>query len=225
MANFSKLQKVALAASTFLALISAQVSSNAQAADSATLNISGQITGSTCNITISDPGGVGAVGTKIINLGNMPASTAVTPSAGTPFGTAVGAIFSVTSAAGGSTACSLVSPNTKWDLALGLFSSQITTISGKGTFLKNSITTANGGTDAIVQLKGGVGTALTSATNTLVLIPDAGIGGTLMSGSLTTAGASSTQSIAISAQFAAAAASGPSAGAFSQTIPLIARYN
>jgi len=65
MANLSKLQKVALAASTFLALISAQVNSNAQAADTATLNISGQISSSTCNITISDPGGVGAVGTKI----------------------------------------------------------------------------------------------------------------------------------------------------------------
>ena len=146
MANLSKLQKVALAASTFLALISAQVNSNAQAADTATLNISGQISSSTCNITISDPGGVGAVGTKIINLGNMaaPASGA----AGTTFGTAVGAIFSVT-AAGGSTACSLVSPNTKWDLALGLFSSQITTV-GADTYLKNSVT--SGGTDAMFQI-------------------------------------------------------------------------
>jgi type 1 fimbria pilin len=222
MANLSKLQKVALAASTFLALISAQVSSNAQAADSATLNISGQITGSTCNITIKDEGGVGAVGTKIINLGNIAAPSAST--AGTTFGSTVGAIFSVTAAAGGSTACTL-GGNGKWDLALGLFSSQITTISGKGTFLKNSITTANGGTDAIVQLKGAIGTTLPASTATpLVLIPDAGIGGTLMSGQSTPA-ASSTQSIAISAQFATAAASGPSAGAFSQTIPLIARYN
>ena len=222
MANLSKLQKIALAASTFLALISAQVSSNAQAADSATLNISGQITGSTCNITISDPGGVGAVGTKIINLTNVTSPNAA--AAGTTFGTAVGAIFSVTSAAGGSTACSLVSPNTKWDLALGLFSSQITTL-GTATYLKNSLTSAAGGTDAIVQLKGGVGATLASATTVLKLIPDAGIGGTLMSGSSTTAGASSTQSIAISAQFAATSASAPSSGAFSQTIPLIARYN
>ena len=221
MANFSKLQKVALAASTFLALISAQVSSNAQAADSATLNISGQITGSTCNITIKDEGGVGAVGTKIINLGNIAAPSAST--AGTTFGTTVGAIFSVTSAAGGSTACSLVSPNTKWDLALGLFSSQITTL-GAATYLKNSVTTANGGTDSIVQLKGGVGTTLTSATNTLVLIPDAGIGGTLMSGQLTSA-ATSSQSIAITATFARGGTTQPTSGAFSQTIPLIARYN
>lgn len=219
MANLSKLQKVALAASAFLALISAQVSSNAQAADSATLNISGQITGSTCNITISDPGGVGAVGTKIINLTNVTSPAAA--AAGTTFGTAVGAIFSVTSAAGGSTACSLVSPNTKWDLALGLFSSQITTL-GTATYLKNSIT--SGGTDAIVQLKGGLGNALTSATNTLVLIPDAGIGGTLMSGALTSA-ATSSQSIAISAQFARGGTTAPTSGAFSQTIPLIARYN
>ena len=221
MANLSKLQKVALAASTFLALISAQVSSNAQAADSATLNISGQITGSTCNITISDEGGVGAVGNKIINLGNMAAPT--TGTAGTTFGTAVGAIFSVTSAAGGSTACSLVSPNTKWDLALGLFSSQISSI-GAATYLKNSVTTANGGTDAIVQLKGGVGPTLSLATNTLVLKPDAGIGGTLMSGQLTSA-ATSSQSIAITAQFARGVTGVPTGGAFSQTIPLIARYN
>jgi hypothetical protein len=221
MANLSKLQKVALAASAFLALISAQVSSNAQATDSATLNISGQITGSTCNITISDPGGVGAVGTKIINLTNVTSPAAA--AAGTTFGTAVGAIFSVTSAAGGSTACSLVSPNTKWDLALGLFSSQITTL-GTATYLKNSLTSAAGGTDSIVQLKGGVGTTLASATNTLVLIPDAGIGGTLMSGGLTSA-ATSSQSIAISAQFARGGTTAPTSGAFSQTIPLIARYN
>jgi hypothetical protein len=197
-------------------LISAQVNSNAQAADTATLNISGQISSSTCNITISDPGGVGAVGTKIINLGNMGAGTAVSPTAGGTFGTAVGAIFSVTAAGSGTAACTTIGTG-KWDLALGLFSSQITTISGKGTFLKNSIT--SGGTDAIVQLRGGV----TTAGTTLALIPDAGIAGTLMSGS--TSGATSSQSIAISAQFAAASASAPSAGAFSQTIPLIARYN
>ena len=220
MANLSKLQKVALAASTFLALISAQVNSNAQAADSATLNISGQITGSTCNITIKDEGGVGAVGTKIINLGNMPASTSTGTTAGATFGTVVGAIFSVTSAAGGTTACSLVT-NTKWDLALGLFSSQISSVNG-GTFLKNSVT--SGGTDAIVQLKGGVGTTLADAKNILVLIPDAGIGGTLMSGQSTPA-ATSSQSIAITAQFARSGTAAPTGGAFSQTIPLIARYN
>ena len=216
MANLSKLQKVALAASTFLALISAQVNSNAQAADSATLNISGQISSSTCNITISDTaGGVGAVGTKIINLGNMPAPGAA--AAGTTFGTAVGAIFSVTAATGGTTACTL-GGNGKWDLALGLSSSQITTISGKGTFLKNSIT--SGGTDAIVQLRGGV----TTVGTTLTLIPDAGIAGTLMSG-LSTPTATAGSSIAISAQFARGVLGIPSAGAFSQTIPLIARYN
>ena len=220
MANLSKLQKVALAASTFLALISAQVNSNAQAADTATLNISGQISSSTCNITISDPGGVGAVGTKIINLGNITAPLG--GAAGATFGTAVGAIFSVT-AAGGTGGCTL-GGNGKWDLALGLFSSQITTISGKGTFLKNSITTANGGTDAIVQLKGGVGTTLAAATTTLVLTPDAGIAGTLMSG-LTTPTATAGSSIAISAQFARGVTGIPTGGAFSQTIPLIARYN
>jgi hypothetical protein len=220
MANFSKLQKVALAASTFLALISAQVNSNAQAADTATLNISGQINGSTCNITISDPGGVGAVGTKILNLGNMTAATSASGIAGATFGTAVGAIFSVTAAVG-TGGCTLAGSG-KWDLALGLLSSQITTVNG-GTFLKNSVT--SGGTDAIVQLKGAIGTTLPAAgTTALVLIPDAGISGTLMSGGLT-ATATSSQSIAISAQFARGAGTTPSAGAFSQTIPLIARYN
>lgn len=217
MANLSKLQKVALAASTFLALISAQVNSNAQAADTATLNISGQISSSTCNITISDPGGVGAVGTKIINLGNITAPLG--GAAGATFGTAVGAIFSVT-AAGGTGGCTL-GGNGKWDLALGLFSSQISSI-GTVTYLKNSIT--SGGTDAIVQLKGGIGNTLASAGTPLALIPDAGIAGTLMSGGLT-ATATSSQSIAISAQFARGGTTVPTGGAFSQTIPLIARYN
>ena len=219
MANLSKLQKVALAASTFLALISAQVNSNAQAADTATLNISGQISSSTCNITISDPGGVGAVGTKIINLGNITAPLG--GAAGATFGTAVGAIFSVT-AAGGTGGCTL-GGNGKWDLALGLFSSQISSI-GAVTYLKNSVTSANGGTDAIVQLKGGVGTTLAAATTTLVLTPDAGIAGTLMSG-LTTPTATAGSSIAMSAQFARGVTGIPTGGAFSQTIPLIARYN
>ena len=221
MANLSKLQKVALAASTFLALISAQVSSNAQAADTATLNISGQITATTCNIVISDPGGVGTVGTKILNLGNQAAPVA--GAAGATFGNAVAAIFSVSSTAGSTTPCTFQGGNTKWDLALGVFSTQITNV-GAATFLKNTVASTAGGTDAIVQLKGGVGTTLAAATNTLVLIPDAGVGGALMSG-LTTPTATATSSIAISAQFARSGTTVPTGGAFSQTIPLIARYN
>ena len=219
MANHYKLQKVAIAASTFLCLASIQLNGIAQAADSATLNISGQITSTTCNISISDPGGTGAVGTKTLNLGS---SSATTGAIGSAIGSPVGAIFSVV-AVGGSTPCSFVLPNTKWDLALALSTSQISSVNGV-TVLKNSISAASGGTDALVKLAGGVGTTLAAATNTLTLVGDQGIGGTLMSGGgLPTA--ASTSSIAISAQFVRSAAAAPTGGAFSQTIPLLARYN
>jgi hypothetical protein len=106
---------------------------------------------------------------------------------------------------------------------LALSSSQISSVNGV-TVLKNSISAAAGGTDASVQLKGGVGTTLSAASKVLTLVGDAGIGGTLMSGGSTLT-AASTSSIAISAQFVRSAAAAPTGGAFSQTIPLLARYN
>jgi hypothetical protein len=220
MVNHYKLQKVAIATSMFLGLATAQLNSIAQAADSATLNVSGQITSTTCNILISDPGGTGATGTKVLNLGNVATSTGAT---GSVIGNPVGAIFSVVSTGNPSTPCTFQGGNTKWDLALALSSSQISSI-GTSTFLKNNIAAASGGTDAVVQLKGGVGTTLAAATNTLTLQGDQGIGGTLMSGGSTLT-AASTSSIAISAQFVRSAAAAPTGGAFSQTIPLLARYN
>jgi NH3-dependent NAD+ synthetase len=108
-------------------------------------------------------------------------------------------------------------------VALGLSSSQITNI-GTTTFVKNSVSAASGGTDSVVVLKGGIGSTLAAATTTLALVGDAGIAGTLISGGVLPT-ATSTSSIAISAQFARSGTTAPSSGAFSATIPLLARYN
>ncbi len=221
MANHFKLQRAALAASTFLALASVQINGIAQAADSATLNISGQITSTTCNVVISDPGGVGSTATKVLQLGNV--SPPAASSAGSTFGTAVAAIFTVSSTAGNTTPCTFQGGATKWDLALSLTSAQISSI-GTGTFLRNSLSAASGGTDAVVQLKGGVGTTAAAATTTLNLLGDLGVAGTLMSGQASPV-AASTSGIAITAQFARSGTAVPTGGAFSATIPLIARYN
>ena len=222
MANQFKFQKIALATSAFLCLASVLTNGIAQSADSATLNISGQVTATTCNIVISDPGGTGATGTKVLSLGNVPG-----PGIGginTFFGPKFGAIFSVSSTASNAQACTFQGGNTKWDLALALTASQIGSI-GTNTFLKNSLSASAGGTDSFVVLKGGVGSTLDSATTVLSLAGDAGVASTLMSGgALPTA--SSTSSIAITAQFVrASGTTAPTSGAFSQTIPLLARYN
>lgn len=223
MANHFKLQKAAIAVSGFLALASVQINGMAQAADSGTVVVSGQITSTTCNVVISDPGVVGSTATKTLNLGSFASPTTGNGTLGTTFGTPVAVVFTVAAANTTTTPCTFASPNTKWDLALNLSSSQISSI-GTATFLKNNITSANGGTDAVVQLKGGIGTTAAAATTTLSLIGDAGINGTLASGSLLPT-ATSTSSIALTAQFARGTTGAPSGGAFSQTIPLIARYN
>ena len=217
MANQHKLQKIVLATATFICLASAQVNGIAQAADSGTLNISGQITSTTCNIVISDVGSTGTNSFKTINLGTFAATTGAALST---ISNAVGAVFTVSSTAASTTPCTFGTGTSKWDIALSLIGSQVSSINGL-TFVKNSVA---GGTDAVVQLKGGIGNTLASVSNTpLSLIADQGINGTLISGALTPT-ATAGSSIVLSAQLLRSAAAAPSSGLFSATIPLLAVY-
>ena len=195
------------------------------AADTGSVVVGGQVSASTCNIVISDVGATGVQGTKFLNLGTVlpgavPAVTSATSA------TAVGAVFSVKSTSSSSTDCNLGSTG-KWDLALNLTQTQISYITGTKGVLVNGVTSGNGGTNAVVLLKGGVGTQLSAASTALPLDGDLGYSGPLMSGaanaSLITATAS--QSIVLSAQFVRSnAAAEPTPGIYSQTIPLLAVY-
>lgn len=222
MAKHSKLQKTALAASTFLALASVHFNGNAQA-DSATVTITGSIAATTCNIVATDANGAGGDSTRTMLLGSVPpASDASAP--GTLMGTAIATVFQARSATGNGTACTFGGTNTKWDLALSLVDAQIT----PNNLLANSVATTAGGTNAGVQLKGGVGNtaaaAVTAAGAATALTLTTG--STVLGGNAATFTALAGSSIALTAQFAKNTAAGTavSAGGYQQTIVLQARY-
>ncbi len=222
MAKHSKLQKTALAASTFLALASVHFNGNAQA-DSATVTITGSIAATTCNIVATDANGSGGDSTRTMLLGSVsPASDASSP--GTLMGTAISTVFQARSATGDGKACTFAGTNTKWDLALSLVDSQIT----PNNLLANSVASTAGGTNAGVQLKGGIGNtaaaAVTAAGAATALTLTTG--STVLGGNAATFTALAGSSIALTAQFAKNTAAGTavSAGGYQQTIVLQARY-
>ena len=222
MAKHSKLQKTALAASTFLALASVHFNGNAQA-DSATVTITGAIAATTCNIVATDANGAGGDSTRTMLLGSVqPADASTAP--GTLMGTAIATVFQARSATGNGTACTFGGTNTKWDLALSLVDAQIT----PNKLLANSVASTAGGTNAGVRLKGGIGNtaaaAVTAAGNATALTLTTG--STVLGGNAATFTASAGSSIALTAQFAKNTAAGTavSAGGYQQTIVLQARY-
>lgn len=222
MAKHSKLQKTALAASTFLALASVHFNGNAQA-DSATVTITGSIAATTCNIVATDANGSGGDSTRTMLLGSVqPADASTAP--GTLMGTAIATVFQARSATGNGTACTFGGTNTKWDLALSLVDAQIT----PNNLLANSVASTAGGTNAGVQLKGGVGNtaaaAVTAAGAATALTLTTG--STVLGGNAATFTALAGSSIALTAQFAKNTATGTavSAGGYQQTIVLQARY-
>ena len=215
-----KFQKIALATASLLAIGSYQAS-----AQDATINISGQITASTCGLSVADTGNAAASGSnsKNILLGNFTPTATQVATAGNTFGTEKRVVFSLTNGTSGGlpTSC-LNAANTRWDVSLGLSSNSVSTIGGT-TFLRNS-STAAGFTDAVVLLKSGVVADQANGTLTnLTLVDTAGLGGNYLGGGFT---ASSGSSIVLSAQFANSKPGNVSAtaGIFSQSIPLTIVY-
>jgi type 1 fimbria pilin len=210
--------------STAVLMACAAQLSLSHAADTGSVVVGGQVSASTCNIVISDVGATGVQGTKIINLGTvLPGAVQTVDQASTTSASAVGAVFSVKSTSSNSTDCNL-GTNGKWDLALNLTSSQIGTVGSNKVLLNGA---SSGGTNAVVLLKGGVGTTLSNASNVLSLVGDASYSGTLMSGAANAGSITATndKSIVLSAQFVRSnAAAEPTPGIYSQTIPLLAVY-
>ena len=210
--------------STAVLMACAAQLSLSHAADTGSVVVGGQVSNSTCNIVISDVGATGVPGPKFLNLGTVTPG-AVQSVADATSATAVGAVFSVKSTSSNSTPCNL-GPTGKWDLALNLTQTQISYITGTKGVLVNGVTSGNGGTNAVVLLKGGVGTLLSDATKALPLDGDLGYSGPLMSGAANAGSitATSDKSIVLSAQFVRSAAADPTPGIYSQTIPLLAVY-
>ena len=210
--------------STAVLMACAAQLSLSHAADTGSVVVGGQVSNSTCNIVISDVGATGVPGPKFLNLGTVTPG-AVQSVADANSATAVGAVFSVKSTSSNSTPCNL-GPTGKWDLALNLTQTQISYITGTKGVLVNGVTSGNGGTNAVVLLKGGVGTLLSDATKALPLDGDLGYSGPLMSGAANAGSitATSDKSIVLSAQFVRSAAADPTPGIYSQTIPLLAVY-
>jgi type 1 fimbria pilin len=204
-----------------LMAVAAQFSPS-HAADTGSVVVGGQVSNSTCNIVISDVGAVGAQGTKFLDLGSiLPAS--VTSVSGTDTGL-VAAVFSVKSTSSDATNC-ILGDTGNWDLALNLTSSQIGTVSGTKVLL-NGVPPARGGTNAVVLLKGGIGTTLSNESKVLSLVGDAIYSGTLMSGAADANAITATtnDSIVLAARFAKTSDTAPTPGIYSQTIPLLAVY-
>jgi len=213
---------------TLAAGMGVHLSSHAQSAttDTSSVVITGQITANTCAVNVSDVGSPSSGnGSKSLFLGNIAGTAAAAGTTGPSlFGNPVTTMFTLGNATTPSTACTFNS-GTNWDLALNLTTDKISTITsslGTNTFLKNSIAAANGGTDAVVILSGGVNATPASATaanasNVLTLSS-----GGLMSGGTT--GVVSTGALVLKAQWARSSTAAPTSGLYSQTIPLTVVY-
>jgi hypothetical protein len=193
-------------------------------AQNGTLVPPGQINTQTCSIFMSDIGGgnVTTTGGYTLRLGNVTNQQNIS-TAGQIFGVAQGVGLWV----GGSNCLNTSSKN--WDVALMLTDSQISIINNKG-YLKNAIPLANGGTNAVVELKGGFSAAtltptLNVASKRLALESNkGGAASVFMSGEGSVSPVTGPASLVMSTQFASATAANPTAGPFSQSIQLMVIY-
>jgi len=199
-------------------------------ADTAQVTTTGQITSTTCVLTYSNFGS-NAFSYVAPNyaLGNFTRSN-LSGGVGVAFGTPVGGSFGLDNPVKDGTGCAAVATRPGWDLSIQLGAEQITSIPsstlGTTTFIKNALSAANGGTDAVVLLRGGSGSGsnltISAASQALTLVPNAGNTANYVGGGSTPA--SNISSKVLSAQFVSTTASAPSAGRFSQTLTLLAVY-
>jgi hypothetical protein len=190
-----------------------QLSAQAQSSnDSALVEITGQISPTTCILNMADTaGGTNTATNKTIDFGNTKtASTGIT--AGSVFGTAKKVVFSLGSASNPALPCTAGAGNTGWNVILGFAPGSVTTL-GTKTFVKNQTT---GGTDALVALSDATGATPTPLT----LKETMGYAGT----TVTATNQGFAKTITLQAQLAYAAAAAATPGAFTATIPLLVLY-
>jgi len=192
-------------------------------ADQGSLNITGQVSNTTCLLDMGDAGSTGG-GSKTLSLGSYTTTVAGAATAtGGTFGTAQTVLFSVKSADGSGSACTF-SGATKWDIGINVGATEYTT-AGANTLLLSGGTASNVAQNVGVLLKTSVGAAVTAGgTNLNLAAGSASYGAVLLSGSTSSPAANSTDKIALTAQFARTNATAPTAGVFSATIPLNVFY-
>jgi hypothetical protein len=199
-------------------------------ADTAQVTTTGQITSTTCVLTYASFGSTAfSYVAPNYALGNFTRSN-LSGGVGVAFGTPVGGSFGLDNPAKDGQGCAAVATRPGWDLSIQLGAEQITSIPsstlGTTTFIKNALSAANGGTDAVVLLRGGSGSGsnltISAASQALTLVPNAGNTANYVGGGSTPA--SNISSKVLSAQFVSTTAAAPSAGRFSQTLTLLAVY-
>jgi hypothetical protein len=203
-------------------------------AQDGTLVAAGQITTTTCLLALLDFGTVEnpTFNSKSLAFGSLLRSNLSTTK-GALVSSTVGTALGHKPSPGSST-CS--SPTTTFDVSILLRPEQIVTMTGTNlgteTFLKNSLSAANGGTDAVVLLKGGTSTTspqnnspAAAAPNALTLKPNIGLTGNYISGSNTTPGTANSWKNLSATLVNSATNNQPSPGRYVQTIQLLAVYN
>lgn len=219
----------ALAAATLLGVGFIHLHARAEVqVNSALIELEGKLTGPTC-ILLAGPGTVisafTAASNQKIDLGSGNLNAA---SASTGIGSEIGATWpekTINFALGsnvGSGACDFNPTGAaKWDIQLAAIDPTLILTDGQRTYLKNAKDSSDGGTDAVVVLKGGVGS--NSATNALTLNST----GTYLStgGATGSFSAVSDGTLSLSARLVNGKASGkPTAGQYLTPITLAVQY-
>ena len=202
-----------------LTLTVLQITAQAQALDSGTLVINGQISSATCVLNMGDAGSTGS-GSKTLNLGTFTTTVANAAGAGGTIGSPQTALFSVKNPDGSN--CTF-SGATKWDIGVNIPSSQFTTVSGT-TVLLSSGSASNIAANVGVKISTSTGASVTAGTTAVNFANGVAPYGTLLSGSTSSPGVNPTDTIALTAQMVRTSASTVTAGAFSTTIPLNVWY-
>ena len=220
--NKAKLTVAAMAAGLGLHL-----ATHAQAAnDSGTLIINGQISASTCVLSMGD-GVSTANGSKTMNLGNFTTTNAGTTD-GATFSAAQSVVFGIQNTNGSGAVCTLGAGNTFWDIGINLQSSQVSSITTGANAGTNNVL-LSGGTSGVaggvgVLIRTSTGPAVTTGTTNLNLLRGGFNGNTLLSGSESFHAVLPANKIALTAQFVKLGTGAATAGAYTATVPLTVWY-
>ena len=220
--NKAKLTVAAMAAGLGLHL-----ATHAQAAnDSGTLIINGQISASTCVLSMGD-GVSTANGSKTMNLGNFTTTNAGTTD-GATFSAAQSVVFGIQNTNGTGAVCTLGAGNTFWDIGINLQSSQVSSITTGANAGTNNVL-LSGGTSGVaggvgVLIRTSTGPAVTTGTTNLNLLLGGFNGNTLLSGSTSFPAVLPANKIALTAQFVKVGTAAATAGAYTATVPLTVWY-
>jgi hypothetical protein len=182
--------------------------------DSAIVEITGQISPSTCILNMADVGGGATTSNKTVDFGNVKSDTSgITP--GKVFGTSKQVVFSLGSKADPKKCSPGDGTNNGWNVVLGFAPGSVTTINN-ATYVLNQ---TKDGTNAVVALS-----ELNGTTPTRLLLKETlGYAGTTVAAKNANFTGTNT-SITLQAQLAYSSNAPATAGAYTATIPLLVLY-